>query len=359
MDAIHSTHMGNAQFQDMGGSCESCHIIQKDGEMPLWDRAKYEVLAGITDVDKEEAGATFTWDQDVITDHDDMWFKSTRHTASDWTYLDQNVSDDIFNNWTVRVSGDVDNPFEMTIPELIENFESESRLYKDQCVATGIGDPLIFQTKATGVRVDDIIEYAKPQDGVNVVSIIGDDGLAANLKRDTVTTDNGILAYQFNDETIYPELGYPLRFMSSTLGSGNHIKAVIDIVIEKGSEDETFEVFGFESIPNIGVLSAIDGQIFKAGEPIHLEGYTDAFNETITKVEFSFDRGETWQEYPIDNATNQQWVYWNLDLGEQFSEPGSYAIKMRATSVADDGTEHVSKFDKGFLFNVKEDAGNE
>ena len=102
----------------------------------------------------------------------------------------------------------------------------------------------------------------------------------------------------------------------------------------------------------MGVLIGADCQIYKQGEPIHLEGYADAWDEPITKVEFSFDHGATWVEQPIENAATQQWVYWKLDINNQL-EPGSYLIKMRATSLRDDGTERVMYREANHMFNVQ------
>ena len=79
--------------------------------------------------------------------------------------------------------------------------------------------------------------------------------------------------------------------------------------------------------PNIGVLTAETGQIFAAGEPIHLEGYAHAFEEQVTKIEFSFDHGATWVEVPITDSDNAKWVYWKMDI-DSFVEPGSYLVEL-------------------------------
>ena len=104
--------------------------------------------------------------------------------------------------------------------------------------------------------------------------------------------------------------------------------------------------------PNIGVLTAETGQIFAAGEPIHLEGYAHAFEEQVTKIEFSFDHGATWVEVPITDSDNAKWVYWKMDI-DSFVEPGSYLVELRATSVDANGEEHTNGKIPNFLINVQ------
>ena len=109
----------------------------------------------------------------------------------------------------------------------------------------------------------------------------------------------------------------------------------------------------YDGKPNSGVLNYPDGVVLPAGETVHLEGYADAFDAPITKVEYSLDHGKTWitMETPDNNA--DYWTYWRLD----FTPPqaGSYLLTIRTTSIMDDGSERVCQYDTKFMFTV--DAG--
>ena len=50
------------------------------------------------------------------------------------------------------------------------------------------------------------------------------------------------------------------------------------------------------SKPNSGVLNYPTNVVLTGDEakPVHLEGFADAWNEPIKKLEFSFDHGATW-----------------------------------------------------------------
>lgn len=100
------------------------------------------------------------------------------------------------------------------------------------------------------------------------------------------------------------------------------------------------------------MLNTYNGTIFEPGQPVHLEGYASAFEEPIVKIEFSFDKGETWVEVPTDGADSERWVYWKMDLNDL--DEGAYVMWMRATCVDDEtGELRVNQEIPKFLINVK------
>jgi len=134
---------------------------------------------------------------------------------------------------------------------------------------------------------------------------------------------------------------------------------VVEICVSK-KEGEPWGLFNGDFIdpanglsfdkPNSAVLNATVGQIFKQGETIHLEGYADAWNEPVTKIEFSFDRGETWVAYELEDTVSERWVYWAYDL--DIPDTGAYVMKIRVTSRSADG-EKVCVNPTVFEFNVQ------
>lgn len=354
-DAIHTLHYSNAMFDSMDGDCQSCHYIDWDGEYKLWDEVKYDLYTGITDVANEEANASFDWNQTEITQREDLWFKTTR-LSQDEMPTDETVSEDDFDNWVIKVDGDIDNPFEMTLSEMIETFGTETNVFATACHETGTGAGTVGQIEAEGIPVSAIIDYAQPQDGADAFIINGDDTYANTWgpSLEGVLEHDGMLVVGMNGDTIYPEQGYPVRFMSESISAGNSIKRVQEIHIVDTSKgdyliSETYGVFK----PLMGVLSAYDGQIFDAGETVHLEGYAYAYDEPIVKVEFSFDGGATWVEYDTPNTEAGPWVYWSLDLEDEFTEKGAYLVKMKSTSLQADGSEREAPEVVNYLYNVR------
>ena len=359
-DSIHAIHDRNETFEAMNGSCQSCHYIDDEGNYLRWDYVKYDVLLGITDIASENIDADFKWDQTKIADDAGIFYKSIKSAPEDWLNDDSQITPDIYENWTIKVTGDIDNPFEMTLPEMVEKFGTETHLMKSHCTVNGPGQAMIFQTEVTGIPVSKIMEYAQVHEGVNMFYPVGDDGYCYNISTDVMLKENGLLVTEMNGEPMPADQGYPVAFWGFELSAGNFTKRIAELRFDKsdaGSWDfygdftDPTTGLGFDK-PNVGILTATNGQIFKTNEPIHLEGYADAWNEPITQIDMSFDHGATWIEYKIDNATTHQWVYWYLDINNEL-EPGSYLIKLRAHSTMPDGTTRVSPTYTDFMFNIQ------
>lgn len=359
-DSLHNIHQRSAAFSAMNGSCESCHYISDDGAFQRWDYVKYDVLFGLKDLPAETVEASFDWNQTEITPHENMFFKSIKSQPSEWLTDESQVTDEMFDTWTIKFTGDIDNPCEMTLPELIEKYGTETHVMKYHCVVNGPGQAMIYQAEVTGVPIAKIMEDLGVHEDANMFYPIGDDGYCYNVSTDTMVKENGLIVVGINGDRIYADQGFPCAFWCYEMSSGNFTKRLAELKFEH-SEGGSWDFYGdftdpstgrpFDK-PNVAVLSATDGQIFAAGQPIHLEGYADAWNEPIIKLEYSFDHGATWKEYPIENAVTQQWVYWMMDL-TSITEPGSYLIKIRATSQMADGGLRVNDELTNFMFNVK------
>lgn len=358
-DAMHTLHYANEAFNAMGGDCQSCHYIDWGGEYKLWDEVKYDLFTGVTGVPADTASAEFSFDQTTLTDRDDLWFKTARLAQKDMP-TEADVSQEEQDNWVIKVDGDVARPFEMTLAEMAETFGTESKIFATACHETGIGAGTVGQIEAEGIPMSAIIEYAQPEAGADAVIFAGVDTYANNWgpSLEDVLKYDGLLTTKINGDIIYAEQGYPVRFMSPCISAGNAIKQVQEIHIVNSTKDHgntKYAVSGTYGVfkPLSGVLSAYDGQIFKAGEPIHLEGYSYAFDEPISKVEFSFDGGDTWKTCETPNTEPGPWVYWKLDLSNEFTEKGAYVVKIKATSLKPDGTETTAPGETNFLVNVR------
>ena len=88
-----------------------------------------------------------------------------------------------------------------------------------------------------------------------------------------------------------------------------------------------------------------------AGTEVQIEGFADAFDEPIQKIEFSWDHGQTWTTLETPDNDPQYWTYWRMG----FTPPseGAYLLDIRTTSLQADGTERVNGVNTQFLLNVK------
>lgn len=364
-NAIHSLHLNNTTFNQMNGNCESCHYIDNDGNYLRWDEVKFDVLKGITEIPASEAKVDIRYDQDVITPIDHMFYKSIKNEPSDWLTDDSQITEGMIDEWKISIHGDVENPYEATVPELIEEFGTVTQVMKAHCCINGAGQALIFNAEVTGVPIEKIIAKAQPKEGVTTFNTVSYDtyGTAPNqypLNYDFVVENRGLLVTSINGQTIPAGQGWPASVWMDNASAGNFPKHITDLIVTIEENPLHYPLLG-DFIdpatgttlckPNSAVLSHTSGQIFEFGQELTFEGYADAWDEPITKIEYSLDKGKTWIEMDTPDTTSEKWVYWYFTYTPE--APGSYLLRIRTTSKMPDGTPRVCAVNTDFLFHVQ------
>ena len=365
-EAIHNTHMTNAMFTSQGGTCFSCHYNDVETQtLGRWDDYKYNLYHGITDVAAEEVQVTTSYDQTTITPAENRFFKTVKDEPSEWLVDDTQVDPSIYENWTVSIDGDCENPVEMTLPEMEQQFGTVKQVMKMDCTINGVGQATIMQSEVEGIPLSKVIEFAKPKASANIVSPIGSDGYDyAQMPIDWVVDNNAILVTKMDGETLPNTQGYPCMVWVYNTSGGNFVKrisnltfmtqpedaAMSQVYLGEFADDCTGEVY---SKPNSGVLNYPTNVVLTGDEakPVHLEGFAGAWNEPIKKLEFSFDHGATWTTLDTPNNDSKYWTYWRMDFTPP--EAGTYLMDIRTTSIAPDGSDHVSQYDTQFMFTVE------
>lgn len=367
-DTIHQIHMANSTFNAMNGNCMSCHAIDDNGDFVLWDDVKYDQYKGYKLVSAEESGMEVSYDQDTITPLENQFYKTIKSEPSQWTNDDTNIDPTIYENWTVEIGGEVENPFTMTLPELKEKFGTKTAVIKMDCNVNGIGQGSIYQAEVTGIPLKDVIEYAKPLEGTNGYWPKGYDGFG-NLMPIEYLDEDALLVLEVNGETLRPSQGYPVAvWVGGGAAACECPKYVTSISVVTEDDASTLWTHPREGtnvkpgvevpqkhiyFPNAGVLNYPTGVVFddQVGKEVHLEGYADAFDEPIAKVEYSLDGGKTWLTMETPDTDVQRWVYWRMNFTPQ--EAGSYHLKIRAYSLLEDGSLHEPYYTTDFMFTVR------
>lgn len=269
--------------------------------------------------------------------------------------------DTSFENYKITFSGDMANPCELSIQEMIDMFGTETRVMKAQCVVNGVGNTYAGQVEVTGIPANKIYEYLQVDEEANGQFVYCLDGYSYPVPYEDVVAHNGLLVFEMNGEPLPDVQGFPIAMWYETMCWGKFEKHVTAIEIVKTDPAYLYPADYHEldwdtgddlTVPNIAVVKTEQGQIFEAGKPIHLEGFSDAISEQVIKMEFSFDRGKTWIEIDTSSSDVKRWIYWNLDL-DLGSMTGSFVLEMRATSIKADGTTHTSYFNPQYFFNVQ------
>jgi DMSO/TMAO reductase YedYZ molybdopterin-dependent catalytic subunit len=237
------------------------------------------------------------------------------------------------DEWTLRVFGMVDNEIELTYDDLLEREIVEADITL-ACVSNEIGGDLIGNARWRGVRLDDVLEQARPLPGATQLVGRSVDGWTAGFPvEEAMDGRDALIAFGMNGEPLPLQHGFPVRLVVPGLyGYVSATKWLAEL------ELTTFEAFDHywkrrnwaEQAP-IKTQSRIDTprglQTLEPG--LHLiAGVAWAQHRGISRVEVQVDEDE-WAEADLaDVTTDDTWRLWRLEWD---ATPGLHRIRVRAT----------------------------
>lgn len=330
-DAMHALHMYSDYFtEDMNGNCLSCHHISTTGEYQLWDRVKYNVMAGITKVAAQDAVYNLTYAQDVITPTEDIYL----YWEDDQKYGIRKVfdnSDETLAAWEVAVTGAVDQESSLNFKNFLDKYEqyavTDVRML--DCAVGGIGANQVAQVQVKGIPASCFLEevgYVQEEGKAALFTVTGSDGMVINLS----PYEDTLLVYEINGERMSAVLGFPFQFWQTKGSANQFVKSPVSIHITHA--DQPMGTGFSMNSANSGIFNYRDGQVFQMGDKIVFEGYANSPMEgtRVTKVEYSLDLGETWIELDAAEYDPNRYIYWYLDFEPQTI--GSYVLQVRTTN---------------------------
>ena len=348
---IHGIHSSN--------ECWTCHIAEGDGDgMQLWDLEKHTQLRGISGL--PEVAAEFSWDQDKTTARDDLFDFGWVYFDLDYLRADNSAADapldqEMFDTWTITVSGAVDQETTWTLPELIDQFESVEVPLTLQCTLNPTGGPLIGNAVYTGIRISDVLAACGASEDAGALTFMAPDGFAEPLMMEHFT--EGYIVYRIDGEPLPWGQGYPVASLIPHAGAPASVKELSDIVVNTADEAPYLHEWngwpvetegeyytpegwpendenGYVNKPNVGIFDFAEGTVVETGEPFTISGYADGYNLGITALQFSLDNGVNWTEFDTSGSNKDNWVIWHLTYTPEFDS--AYVLSVRA--VGEDGS---------------------
>ncbi|WMJ77097.1 MULTISPECIES: molybdopterin-dependent oxidoreductase [unclassified Sedimentibacter] len=337
---MHGIHKSDA-FE---GDCMTCHNATGDGEgMQLWDLVKHDVLRGIVPIANVSGDFSYVQDK-TVTQEETFNFN--------WMYYDEdykrNAADladipldpKVFNEWKIKVTGHVENEFEISLPDLIAEAPSETTTMLMHCTINPMGGPLLSNCEITGVPVSYLLEKAGVKEGATVLNPIANDGFSIPTSMEHLLNHNAYIVYEIDGKPLAQVLGYPVQIWIGGAAASSFVKQVVELnIVDDPIEDYYFyrgwerENGGYYNKPNIAICQVAEGQIIESGKPFTFEGFADGLEQNVVAVEFSMDRGETWTSYSTEGADIERWIYWNF----VFTPPEKGAYVLMARAVTDEG----------------------
>jgi DMSO/TMAO reductase YedYZ molybdopterin-dependent catalytic subunit len=262
-------------------------------------------------------------------------------TRPEYTPLDDHYRIDISSRppvinsseWTLDVTGLVDNPVNMSLQDLYSSFDRVDKFVTLSCISNRVGGDLISTTKWSGFLMKDFLEMVKPQADAVALKITGADGFDEYVKMETIEADDRIMfAYEWDDQPLKQKHGFPLRIYIPDHYGMKQPKWIESIEFVNAWEEGYWVRRGWSVDAIVNTVSVIDtvatDSILKQddGFIVPIGGIAYAGAKGISKVEVSVN-GEDWEEAQLRQPLSEvTWVLWRYDWAFQ---EGSYTFAVR------------------------------
>lgn len=251
------------------------------------------------------------------------------------------------DTWTLSISGLVDNPIELTLDNLRNDFEPVDQYITMECISNPVAGDLISTQLWTGASFRDVLALARPQPEATHARIIGADGFDETVALDLINSDpNVVPCYAWDGQPLPVQNGFPLRVHIPNRFGMKQPKWITSIELISGDEDGYWVRRGWSKDAIIKATAVIDtiatnmitvdeetGQQF-----VPIGGIAFAGPRGVSRVEVRVDGGE-WQEAMLrgplsgDPKNYKTWRIWRYDW--PFTE-GQHSFTVRMFE--EDGT---------------------
>jgi DMSO/TMAO reductase YedYZ molybdopterin-dependent catalytic subunit len=234
--------------------------------------------------------------------------------------------------WTLKVTGMVDEPYEIDFEELtaLGLVEVDITL---TCVSNRLGGDLVGNARWLGVPLRTVLERAGVQDQADQVVGRSVDGYTCGFPVEAAFDRDAIVAIGMNGEPLPLEHGFPARLV--TPGLYGYVSATKWLSEIELTRFDTFEQYwvprGYAEKAPIKTMSRIDvprsGQIVDAGDTV-IAGVAWAQTRGISKVEVSIDGGTFAEAELADALTDDTWRQWRMPWN---ATAGAHRLTVRCT----------------------------
>ena len=237
------------------------------------------------------------------------------------------------NSWSLRITGMVDNTFELTFDELLR-MEMVERYVTLACVSNRVGGNLVGNAKWLGVPVEALLNMAGVRQGANQIVGRGVDGFTAGFPTETAFDGrSALVAVGMNGTALPFDHGFPARLVVPGLyGYVSATKWLTEIELTTlGAFDAYWVPRGWAKHAPIKTQSRIDvpQPVSKLGPGRQWSaGSAWAPSRSIEKVEVQLD-DQPWARTHLEALlTKEAWRRWAYDFE---ASSGKHVLRVRAT----------------------------
>ncbi len=249
--------------------------------------------------------------------------------------------------WHLEIGGLVQNRATWRLQDLL-GFDATEQETTLMCISNGLDAGLISNAIWKGVPLRDLLDQAGVLSSAARVQFQGVDNYTDTIPLEKAMQPSTLLAYEMNGAPLPDRHGYPLRAIVPGYFGEKHVKWLTRIEVTDANAKGFYETQGWGPDFIVPVRSRIDvpdyWSSFSLGKltaPIELKGIAYGGDRGISRIELSFDDGETWSDADIYYAGGDlAWSLWKAKWMP--ATTGDYTVVVRAT----DGEGDVQKFEE-------------
>jgi DMSO/TMAO reductase YedYZ molybdopterin-dependent catalytic subunit len=235
-------------------------------------------------------------------------------------------------DWTLRVHGMVDDPFEIDFDELVSLGMVEADVTLT-CVSNRLGGDLVGNARWLGVPLRTLLDRAGVDPDADQIVGRSVDGYTCGFPLDAAYDRTCLVAIGMNGEPLPLQHGFPARLVTAGLyGYVSATKWLGEIELTRFDRFEQYWVpRGYAARAPIKTMSRIDvprsGQIVDAGDTV-IAGVAWAQTRGIAKVEVRIDDGPFVEAELAEALGADTWRQWRLPWT---ATEGAHRLAVRAT----------------------------
>src|SRR6266487_1356657 len=247
--------------------------------------------------------------------------------------IDPKVNIDL---WHLEIGGLVQNPATWRFQDLV-GFKPTTQETTLMCISNGLDAGLISNAVWKGLPLRDLLDQAGVLSSAARVRLQGVDNYTDTVPLEKAMEPTTLLAYEMNGAPLPDRHGYPMRVIVPGYFGEKHVKWLTRIEVTDANAKGFYEAQGWGPdfiVPTRSRIDVPDDWAFvslgKLSAPIEVKGIAYGGDRGISRVELSFDDGQTWSDAEIYySGGNLAWSLWKAPWTP--AAMGDYALMIRAT----------------------------
>ncbi len=241
------------------------------------------------------------------------------------------------DDWRLQIVGMVDEPYELTLDEIINSPDLVDETVTISCVSNEIGGKLVGNAVWTGIPLRPVLERAGIQPEADQVVGVSVDGWTAGFPIDVLNPDRtALIAVAMNGEPLPISHGFPARLVVAGLyGYVSATKWLAGIGLTRWDDFDGYWIpRGWSKEGPIKITSRIDtprgGSRRSPGE-VGIGGVAWAPTRGIGAVEVQVDDGAWLPAELGETVSDETWVQWTF---RRDFDLGRHSVRVRAYDLA-------------------------